>query len=213
MRYQQMCAGKCVNKKRALTCNTFANFCGIATPTVASCNPDTVSNMMSLKAGLETGSLESTGAGVTALLGLRQQCLSCFRALLCFTCSKVTSERETSGGCGVCYEVGFENTDPLAALPFENIPLLCLLSFILQNKLWVCACPVVSDSATPMDCSPPDFSVHWILQARILEWVAISSSRGSPWPRDQSLSCVSCIASGFFTTSTIWEASDLNPYD
>ena len=123
---RQMC-----QQKRAVTWNTFANFCGIATPTAASCNPDTVTDVMSLKAGLETGSLESTGAGVTALLGLRQQCLSCFRALLCFTCSKVTSERETSGGCGVCYKVGFENTDPLASLPFENIPLWCLLSFIL----------------------------------------------------------------------------------
>ena len=38
----------------------------------------------------------------------------------------------------------------------------------------------------PMDCSPPGSSVHGILQARILEWVAISSSRGSSWPRDQT---------------------------
>ena len=36
----------------------------------------------------------------------------------------------------------------------------------------------------PMDCSPPDFSVHGILQARILEWVSMSSSRVSSWPRD-----------------------------
>ena len=47
------------------------------------------------------------------------------------------------------------------------------------------------------DCSPSDSSVHGISQARILEWVAISFSRGSSWPRDQTL--VSCIASGFFT--------------
>jgi len=33
-------------------------------------------------------------------------------------------------------------------------------------------------------CSPPGFSVHGVLQARILEWVAISFSRGSPQPRD-----------------------------
>ena len=38
----------------------------------------------------------------------------------------------------------------------------------------------------PMDCSPPGSSVHGILQARILEWVAISFSRGSSWPRDQT---------------------------
>ena len=43
-----------------------------------------------------------------------------------------------------------------------------------------------------MDCSPPD-SVHGILQARILEWVAISSSRGSSQPRDGThISYISC---------------------
>ena len=43
----------------------------------------------------------------------------------------------------------------------------------------------------PMDCSLPGFSVHGILQARILEWVAISFSRGSSQPRDQTL--ISCL--------------------
>ena len=46
----------------------------------------------------------------------------------------------------------------------------------------------------PMDSSLPGFSVPGILQAGILEWVAISSSRGSSWPRDQThVSYVSCI--------------------
>ena len=49
-----------------------------------------------------------------------------------------------------------------------------------------------------IDYSPPGSSVHGILQARILEWVAMPSSRGSSWPRDQT--CISCIAAGFFTT-------------
>ena len=40
--------------------------------------------------------------------------------------------------------------------------------------------------ATPMDCSPPGSSVHGILQAIILEWVAISFSRGSSQPRDRT---------------------------
>ena len=45
----------------------------------------------------------------------------------------------------------------------------------------------------PMVCSLPGSSVHGILQARILEWVAIFFSRWSSWPRDQTLvSCVSC---------------------
>ena len=50
----------------------------------------------------------------------------------------------------------------------------------------------------PMDCGPPGSSVHGILQARILEWVAISFSRRSFQPRDQTW--VSCIAGGFFTS-------------
>ena len=46
---------------------------------------------------------------------------------------------------------------------------------------------------TPRDCSPPGSSVHGILSARILEWVAIVSSRGSSWPRDRThISCISC---------------------
>ena len=50
----------------------------------------------------------------------------------------------------------------------------------------------MSDSLRPMDCGPPDSSVHGILQARILELVAISFSRGSSWPGDRTQ--VSCIA-------------------
>ena len=46
----------------------------------------------------------------------------------------------------------------------------------------------------PMDCSPPDSSIHGIFQARILEWGTISSSRGSSRPRDQThVSCISCV--------------------
>ena len=49
----------------------------------------------------------------------------------------------------------------------------------------------------PMDCNLPGSSVHGILQARILEWVAIPFSRGSSQPRDRTH--VSCIAGRFFT--------------
>ena len=49
----------------------------------------------------------------------------------------------------------------------------------------------------PMDCSLPGSSVHRILQARILEWVAMPSSGGSSPPKDQTQ--VSCIAGEFFT--------------
>ena len=53
-----------------------------------------------------------------------------------------------------------------------------------------------TSSLPPLDCSPPGSSVHGILQARILEWVAIPFFRGSSRPRDQTQ--VSCIAGGFF---------------
>ena len=45
-----------------------------------------------------------------------------------------------------------------------------------------------------MNCSPPGSSDHGILQAKILQWAAISYSRGSSQPRDQTcVSCISCI--------------------
>ena len=44
-------------------------------------------------------------------------------------------------------------------------------------------CPTICD---PMDQSPPDFSVHGILQARILEWISMPSCKGSFRPRDQT---------------------------
>ena len=59
-------------------------------------------------------------------------------------------------------------------------------------------CLTLRDS---MDCSPPGPSIHGIFQVRILQWVSISCSRGSSWPRDWThLFCVSCIGRWFFTT-------------
>ena len=73
----------------------------------------------------------------------------------------------------------------------------------------MCACSVTQLCLTPYDsmgCSPPGSSVHGILQTRILQWVAMPSSRGSSWPRDQT--CISCIAGGFFATcSKFWATS------
>ena len=62
-------------------------------------------------------------------------------------------------------------------------------------------CPILCD---PMDCSLPGSSVHGILQSRILEWVTISSSRGSSWLEDGvPVSCVSCVAGKFFASWAI----------
>ena len=52
---------------------------------------------------------------------------------------------------------------------------VCVHAKLLQSCLTLC---------DPMDCSPPGSSVHGILQARILEWVAMPSSRGTSQPRD-----------------------------
>ena len=60
----------------------------------------------------------------------------------------------------------------------------------------------------PMDCSPLASSVHGISQARILEWVAISFSRGSSWPRDRTQ--VPCIAGRFFIDWATREALKFN---
>ena len=71
---------------------------------------------------------------------------------------------------------------------------------ILYHMLSAQSCPTLWD---PMSCSPPASSVHGISQARILQWVAVSFSRGSSWSRDWTQ--VSCIAGGFFTVwTTIW---------
>ena len=56
----------------------------------------------------------------------------------------------------------------------------------------------------PMDCSPPGSSVHEVFQGRILEWVAISSSRVSSQLRDRT--CVSCIDRWILYHRATWEA-------
>ena len=88
-----------------------------------------------------------------------------------------------------------------ASTASTSSPLLCLVytyrllsSFVL---LWFS--PTLSQ---PMDCSPPGSSVHGILQARRLEWVAISFSRGSFWPRDWNP--VSCIGRWVFYHWATW---------
>ena len=69
---------------------------------------------------------------------------------------------------------------------------------LLQSYLTLC---------DPTDYSPPGSSVYSILQAKILEWAAMPSCRGSSPPRDQTcVSCVSCIAGRFFTHWATWEA-------
>ena len=66
---------------------------------------------------------------------------------------------------------------------------MCVLIYLCEHvNIQACMCtrylhlrPTLCD---PTDCSPPGSSVHGILQTRILEWVAMLSSRRSSWPRD-----------------------------
>ena len=71
------------------------------------------------------------------------------------------------------------------------------------------SCPILCHH---MDYSPPGSSVHGILQARILEWVAMPSSRGIFLTQELNLNLTSpALAGGFFTTSATWEALSGKP--
>ena len=65
----------------------------------------------------------------------------------------------------------------------------------------------------PMDCSLTGSSVHGILQAGILEWDTMPSSRGSSNLGIEPASLASpALAGGFFTTSATWEAAQITAY-
>ena len=78
-------------------------------------------------------------------------------------------------------------------------PLIGLCCHCLVPK----SCPALCD---PMVCSSPGSSVHGISQARILKWIAISFSRGSSWPSDQT--CVSCIGRGILLPLSLLGSHD-----
>ena len=85
-------------------------------------------------------------------------------------------------------------------------------TFKLMRQELACVCGqsylIVCD---PVDYSPPDFSVHGIFQARILEQVVISSSRRSSKPKDTThLSCVSCTGRQILYYQATWEAGTIN---
>ena len=83
----------------------------------------------------------------------------------------------------------------LIGAPYWTQKRFCLVCSTLKWKVLVSQLSVIL--CDPMDYSPPSSSVHGVLQARILTWVAMPSSGGSSWPRDQTQ--VSCIAGRFFT--------------
>ena len=74
---------------------------------------------------------------------------------------------------------------PIVSLLGKRILFHCLCAKLLQSYLTLC---------DPIDCNPPGSSVNVILQARILEWVAISFSTGSSQCRNQTnVSYISCV--------------------
>ena len=80
---------------------------------------------------------------------------------------------------------------------------------VIQPELWLRKVKVLVAQSSPIlcnsvDCSLPGSFVHGIFQARVLEWVAISFSRGFSWLRDRTQ--VSCIAGRFCTTCTTRQA-------
>ena len=83
-----------------------------------------------------------------------------------------------------------------------------VMTNLLQFSSVTLSCPTLCD---PMDCSPPSSSVYGILQARILEWVAMPYSGGCSQPRDRTHGS-SALAGVFFTTSTTYNIKPSNRF-
>ena len=83
---------------------------------------------------------------------------------------------------------------------------ITITAFLAPLHMHVCVLSHVR-LCNPMDCSLPDTSVHGIFQARLLEWVATFSFKGSSIPKDWScVFCVSCIGRQTLYHYTTWEA-------
>ena len=101
-----------------------------------------------------------------------------------------------------------QRSSQILSTPKRNQPGLPSRSLRVQSLICIRFCdPIDYD---PTDCSPPGSSVHGGAQAQILEWITISSFRGSFPPRDQTrVSCVSCTGRQiffFFNHWATWEA-------
>ena len=95
-----------------------------------------------------------------------------------------------------------------SSITHNNIHILYLITDVHTDIIYGNVKVLVAQSCPTlcslMDCSPQGSSVHGILQARILEWVAIPFSRGSSQPRDQTW--VSCTTGRFLT---IWATREV----
>ena len=123
---------------------------------------------------------------------------------------KITDERNLSTkffrDLSLFFHRLFNVSDALRIVPQFGTKASLILSYSTRARMCSItqSCPTLFDS---MDCSPSGSSVYGISQARILEWVAISSSRGSSRPRDQTcISCVSCIGRQVLYHRGTWES-------
>ena len=115
--------------------------------------------------------------------------------------SITTSSSLTSPPSWVCHPFAVLCGFTLS-LPHKQYICVCVLAHVcVLSHVWLC---------DPMDSSPPGSSVHGILQARILEWVVIPSSRGSSWPRDETwISCTSCNSRQILYHWATWKAQTI----
>ena len=90
----------------------------------------------------------------------------------------------------------------------ENQGWIIHVTFVLVSLYEVRVCVLsCADSLWPVDCSPPGYPVHGILRVRILEWAAISFSRGSSPPRDRTrVSSISCTGKHVLSHLATWKS-------
>ena len=174
------------------------------------------------------------------LIGLLKVFLSTFSFLpsfqpqvLCFKEAKQIHHLSIPSSC--CFPrtlyfflclVGLSSSHPWSCLlilfrfswktpPWKALPNYLLQSRSILSCLCVHAksCKLCLTLCDPMDCSLLDSSVHWVLHARILEWVAMPSSREPSWPRDPTYrSWDSWITGGFFFFLNHWATREAPPH-
>ena len=154
---------------------------------------------------------EPVFCGAWLILRVRSPCYGCWNFTQSVGCSSVcyylSGNFIESCVCGICrFSQFFFFSFGLWLIPLRVIKYFFLnapsewTKWIMQAKS-LQSCLTLCDL---MDCSPSGSSVHGILQARILEWVAVSSSRGSSWPGDWTrVPCGSWIAGEFFTAEPL----------
>ena len=135
--------------------------------------------------------------GKTGLLGMSKMQFSkahtlAWRLNVCVLSSVRLYETPWTVASQAPLSLGFSRQEHWSGLPFPSP----MHAYMHAKSLQLC--PTLCD---PMDSSPPGSSDHRILQARILEWIAISFSRGSSWPRD--CTHISCIAGRCFRSESL----------